>query len=544
VPSDRLANLEHLAQGIDADPPLSPDLARAVAAINAQPVPLPSAARAIDHAARIDARRAAWAWWRRPRTLGLAASVAICVTLWQFATPTSFVRDQLAERSIGYFSPTQARDSVPAFIMPLVDSDGSMERMSPAPHMGPCFEPLVRNHVDEVLSPSTCESKAVFPPDVEVSETSISKTSIIAACHDDNDHPDAYDHLLTVMKRNGLLPDVVARFEPPRVVIELKDGQGKPLGGANIRIVADGEDRAVELPSRSTGRVVLPAGWDRLLATNPGRATLTVTPADGSPPVSRKFDRSTCRLVVELPRYRAALPTALDLAVVLDSTGTMVEELAFLVAEFESIANELQKRHPRLDVRFGLVLYRDDGDAYVTRSFDFTKSLDDFVATLRSQSAAGGGDHPEAMERGLEEALKLSWRAGADTCRLAVLFADAPPRDAQVERTLTAVDSLRRQGIGLVPIACAGADLRTEFVLRTAALLTATPFLFAHGPVRAKRVVPPVGVANYHVERLRDLLVRAISSELTGAPVPPKEKDVLRTIGVPVLRPSPDRESK
>ena len=65
-------------------------------------------------------------------------------------------------------------------------------------------------------------------------------------------------------------------------------------------------------------------------------------------------------------------------------------------------------RFPEVQQRFALVVYRDEGDAYVAKSFNFA-SLDAFHAELSRQRAGGGGDTPEAVHRGFEEANQLRW---------------------------------------------------------------------------------------------------------------------------------------
>src|SRR5262249_10220563 len=126
---------------------------------------------------------------------------------------------------------------------------------------------------------------------------------------------------------------------------------------------------------------------------------------------------------------------------------------------------------------YGLVLYRDEGDEYVTRPFPFTASLDDFKTNLSAQRATGGGDEPEALHRGLEEAVQLSWR-DADTARVLFLLTDAPPHAQFAGLTTTALNALRKRGVAVYPVACSGTSDPAEFVLRACALLTGSEYLF------------------------------------------------------------------
>jgi hypothetical protein len=161
----------------------------------------------------------------------------------------------------------------------------------------------------------------------------------------------------------------------------------------------------------------------------------------------------------------------------------MGDELRYLKAEIKSIAAAVRAQFPDVNQRYGLVVYRDEGmgDEYVTRKFDFTSNIDEFQRNLAAQSAAGGGDIPEAMHRGLEEAIRLRWR-DADTARVLFLIADAPPHAVDGPRTLECVDTLRKRGVAIYPVAASCNDPQateaTEFFMRAAALLTGSQYLF------------------------------------------------------------------
>ncbi len=80
------------------------------------------------------------------------------------------------------------------------------------------------------------------------------------------------------------------------------------------------------------------------------------------------------------------------------------------------------------DIRLALVEYRDhmpQEATFVTRTHNFTASVKEMKQWLEGCSAQGGGDLPEAVADGLDEALKLSWREVAT--KIVVLIADAPP---------------------------------------------------------------------------------------------------------------------
>jgi len=229
----------------------------------------------------------------------------------------------------------------------------------------------------------------------------------------------------------------------------------------------------------------------------------------------------------------APLPLNLDLVLVLDTTGSMGDELEYLKNELRSIVGAVSKQFPNVQQRYSLVCYRDEGDEYVTRSFPFTASLTELRTNLAAQKAAGGGDYPEAMHKGLEEAVKLDWRDD-HTARVLFLIADAPPHAEHALRTFKAIGTLRKQGVALYPVACSGYDDTCEFVMRTGALLTGSEFLFLtdDSGVGDKHGEPHIPY--YHVERLNHLRVRMIASELAGRRLEANREQIVRTVGQPL----------
>ena len=80
----------------------------------------------------------------------------------------------------------------------------------------------------------------------------------------------------------------------------VKGKDGNPLGNARVRISGDGQS-AIELITRSDGRVVFVASWDNV----DGALIVTVTPPDGSAPVTQAVDRETAQCEISLPAAAA-----------------------------------------------------------------------------------------------------------------------------------------------------------------------------------------------------------------------------------------------
>ena len=126
----------------------------------------------------------------------------------------------------------------------------------------------------------------------------------------------------------------------------------------------------------------------------------------------------------------AAVPAAADLdaVFVLDTTGSMGGELREVSERVRQLAVDLALARDGERLRWGIVAFRDRGDAYVTKSFDLTEDVGAAEAFLASLSANGGGDGPESVVAAVEAALhEMSWDRADGVDRQIFLIGDAPP---------------------------------------------------------------------------------------------------------------------
>jgi hypothetical protein len=147
----------------------------------------------------------------------------------------------------------------------------------------------------------------------------------------------------------------------------------------------------------------------------------------------------------------------MDLVFALDTTGSMGGLIEGAKAKIWEIARRAQEGKPAPELRVGLVAYRDIGDAYVTKVVPLTGDLDLVYANLSDFQADGGGDGPEHVLKGLDDAVNaMPWSSDRDAIKLVYLVGDAPPHfDYTDGITLDHVlRDARQRGVRISAIRC------------------------------------------------------------------------------------------
>jgi len=257
-----------------------------------------------------------------------------------------------------------------------------------------------------------------------------------------------------------------------RQFLVVTDSAGKAVPNCPIRIT--GGQRSAQLVTMASGRALL-------FPTAFGVAgDLTATAMCNGVTATAKVPTRAVDGVVKLTLPAArALPTRrrVDLAFVLDTTGSMAEEIDAVKQTIKAVSDQLSTA--QTDVRIGLVEYKDRTDCMLTRTFPFSGDLRAFSASIANVSASGGGDMPEDMHKGLDAALdKLQWRRDAAT-RMIVVIADAPPHFYPRSHDYT--DAARRaaeRGIKVYTVAASGMDTLGQVVMRQLSQFTGASNMF------------------------------------------------------------------
>jgi hypothetical protein len=225
--------------------------------------------------------------------------------------------------------------------------------------------------------------------------------------------------------------------------------------------------------------------------------------------------------------------TDLDVQIVLDTTGSMGDELEYLKKEVDLIASTLHTKFPNVTPRWSLVVYRDKGDSYVTRGFDFTTDTAKFRQALRAQSADGGGDTPEAVVDGLTTGMQQQWRNGRDVAKVAFWVADAPAHPGQGHQLANVLRQAQKKGVHLYPIASSDTDASTEYEMRSAAQITGGRYIFLTDDSGVGNGHAEPHIPCYGVTRLDHAMVRMLSIEISGHYTEASPEETVRKVGTP-----------
>jgi Mg-chelatase subunit ChlD len=343
---------------------------------------------------------------------------------------------------------------------------------------------------------------------------------------DDNSMFSEYLNYLATMS-NSTIPvrtlDVRERY-----LIKVMDENQRPLLDAQVRIY-DGEREIFVGRTTAGGRTIfLPAAVQLGEQTSNMRVVAELGNARGETLLERGNSEQ-----IELA-LRGTTPEdqlRLDLLFMLDTTGSMDDELSRIQDTIDDIAQRIDSFTPRPAIRWGLVAYKDYGDEYITRDFPFSDDLAAFRAALEQLQAGGGGDTPEAVDEALYVATeRMEWADNA--VRLIFLVADAAPHinyagPYQMENAeFDYLDGTRiavARGLKIYPIAASNTDQQAEYVFRQLAQQTLGRFIFLTYQPGASSGAPgesttlDAGSQPYTVEALDDLIVGIVERELSAA---------------------------
>ncbi len=305
----------------------------------------------------------------------------------------------------------------------------------------------------------------------------------------------------------------------PRVELLVVDAEGRPVNDAQLYVSASRSRGEARLRTGTDGRAIINRNLDLGDASNAQRDLADLRVRAGGVELAARVELGQGTQRIELPLQRSPAEAeilALDLVLVVDTTGSMSDELDWLATELRAIVSETLAQHPKVDARLGVVAYRDLGDQYVTRRFELSYDHLAFERFLAGEAAIGGGDTPEAVDQALVEASRMAWRHDRQAAKVVLLVGDAPPHDDKVPATLAAFAELREAGVSIYPVASSGVDDLAELLFRTLAADSAAQYLFLTDDSGIGNPHAKPHAEDYEVETLQAALLRILAAELRG----------------------------
>ncbi|MDP2344289.1 MAG: VWA domain-containing protein [Deltaproteobacteria bacterium] len=388
-------------------------------------------------------------------------------------------------------------------------------------------------------------------PDAELDRSAPSSSSnaparaLKAGTTDDNGDFAAFLGFLEERTKEAIPAGAMKIDVRGRRFVRVVDVDGRPVPGAAI-VIRDWKTEKVIATAKTygDGRAPFYPSAQELTSSDSPRGRWLVEASDGQRAVTgtwKNEDEIALRLQIKTAGVDVGRPggstrsrgdgrlrqdqhdvgVPLDVLFLIDTTGSMGDEIERIKQTLLAMTAKVRQAGGRkVDLRYGAVLYRDVGDAYVTAAREFTGDIDAFDAALRDVQADGGGDTPESLNQGLAEAMVgVQWRAEA--AKVAFLVADAVPH-MDYQDDIPYGESLKDAvtlGIRVHAVAASGLadDDAGSLVFRQIAQYTRGRFIFIEygddvvKSAAAHGVTGPVASNN-----LDDILLMEIRREIDG----------------------------
>lgn len=304
-----------------------------------------------------------------------------------------------------------------------------------------------------------------------------------------------------------------------RIQLTVKDASGKSVPNAEVRIYSDSRLLSSGRTYADGSFLFFPSEYRKDLFRY--KAEVRVLQRRKKMSIDRQ-GRRDIEVLLDVPR---ALPKSipLDILFVLDTTGSMGEEIKRLKKTIEIINLNLSSLPSKPRVRFGMVLYKDRNDAYRTKIVPLTGDLDEFQKALSTVGASGGGDTPEDLQSALKEAMQnIDWNK--DGIRLAFIITDAPPHldYGQTYTYKSASADAKKGGIKIHAVGTGGLNITGEYVLRQISQYTSGRYIFlTYGEQGESEGGRPGSVShhtgsNYQTDKLEAIIIRFAREELSN----------------------------
>jgi len=103
----------------------------------------------------------------------------------------------------------------------------------------------------------------------------------------------------------------------------------------------------------------------------------------------------------------------IEVCFLIDATGSMRPVMEDFKTSIPEVMRDMKIDWNDWDLEISAVLYRDQQDEYLTRTFEKTTNLKSFIDFMQNQYAVGGGDEQESMPAAYQDAINvIKWKKG------------------------------------------------------------------------------------------------------------------------------------
>jgi len=269
-------------------------------------------------------------------------------------------------------------------------------------------------------------------------------------------------------------------FPNMRYSVLVRNDQGNPMLNCIVQLISD-ENIVWQAVTDNTGKAELWVNYFTITkSTKTENLSIKIYKNDNTKkmnaivPINEGINTFTVNWACDDMRI-------LDLAFVVDATGSMGDEINYLKSDLIDVINNVKNTLKNTKINYASIFYKDisDGANYIT-TCDQTDKFNRVLDFIQAQYASGGGDFPEAVEDGLDKAIHNTQWSQKATAKILFLILDAPPHNAMhnITKLHQCIRSAAAMGIRIVPIGCSGIDKSTEYLMRSIALATNGTYIY------------------------------------------------------------------
>jgi len=358
------------------------------------------------------------------------------------------------------------------------------------------------------------ERHAKREPDKAPKRETPSTSGLKAGFSDDNRQ---FNYFVNFLKKYGKDAANYPINIEERIILKVADINKKPVANAEVSVYA-GKNLIASGKTYADGTFLFfPSEYDKNIGAF--RADIAVLQKKKSVVIDRQGPREVAVGIDSQRNVPANVP--LDILFIMDTTGSMGEEIARLKSTIEIINMNLASLSAKPKIRFGMVLYKDRGDEYVTNVIPLTEDLEEFQKSLELVNASGGGDEPEDLQSALDDAMhKIKWNR--DGIRLGFIITDAPSHleYGQEYTYVKAVKDARKNGIKIFSVGTGGLNLSGEYILRQISQYTYAKYIFLTYGEKGESAGGREGSVSHHTgtnftaDKLESIIIRFTKEEL------------------------------